>query len=348
VKPAVLIPAHDEEPHIADAVRCAREAGGPALSLFVVADRCADATAARAEAAGARVFVRSDGPPGKGAALAWFLDAAAAELAGVDALLVLDADSRLQAGAVEALGRALDAGADAAQGFVRPLPGTGSPASMLSAFSEWIAQAVVDRLRRRLRCPVPLRGTGMAIRLDVLREVAPLCRTRVEDAELTLLLLDRRRTIAFVPEAVVEDPKPPRFGGVVRQRARWLQGQCGLLGRYPGLILKLLLTRGLGDAWLVLSLLLKPKTFFLALRVALAATLCLLADGPVLKALAVLATASLAPDVVYYAIGWLTVPKAWRWPVAGALLCSPLYAILWAAASVLGLFSRKPWLRARE
>jgi cellulose synthase/poly-beta-1,6-N-acetylglucosamine synthase-like glycosyltransferase len=343
---AIAIPAHDECGRIGEAVRLARAAAEPLVPVFVVADRCADETAARARSAGASVFERPDGPPGKGAALAWFLDAAARELDGAGALLVLDADTRLRPGAAEALARALDAGADAAQAFVVPLPDPASPTALLAAFSEWTAQAVGDRLRRSLGGPVPLRGTGMAVRLDVLREAAPRLRTRVEDFELTLLLLDRRRRIAFVPEAAIEDPKPACARGAMRQRARWLQGHVEVLRRYPALILRLVAARGPLTAWLVLSLLLKPKTFFLAFRLALG--FGLLAPWPALRLAGLAAAASLGLDLLYYGAGLLTSPPAWRRPLLGALLRCPLYLALWIAAAARGLAGREAWLSARH
>src|SRR5207248_6168513 len=140
-----------------------------------------------------------------------------AELAAVDALVILDADSRLRPGAVDRLVAALDAGAGAAQGFVWPLPADKSPAGLLAAYSEWVAQGLDDRLRERLGWSAPLRGTGMALRLQLLRELAPRLRTRVEDVELTLLVLARGDRIAFVAGAVVEDPKPAGATRAARQ-----------------------------------------------------------------------------------------------------------------------------------
>src|SRR5204862_1465327 len=93
---------------------------------------------------------RTADPPGKGVALRWFLDAAAADLAVVDALLILDADSRPRPGALALLVAALDAGAGAAQGFVWPLPADDSTAGLLAAYSEGVAQGLKDRLDARL------------------------------------------------------------------------------------------------------------------------------------------------------------------------------------------------------
>src|SRR5437868_11923578 len=157
LRSVIVIPAHDEAGTIGESVRWALQAASPADRVCVIADHCADDTAARARAAGAHVYERADGPPGKGAALAWLLETAPADLASADAIVVLDADSRLHAGSLPALMRALDRGATAAQGFVRPVPDERSIATLLAAYNEWLAQAFDDRLRQRLGWSVPLR-----------------------------------------------------------------------------------------------------------------------------------------------------------------------------------------------
>src|SRR5262245_20140826 len=73
----VLVPAHDEAGQIAACVRSLRAQDYPAerFEVVVVADNCADDTAARAAAAGARVLVRDDPDArGKGHALRWATD----------------------------------------------------------------------------------------------------------------------------------------------------------------------------------------------------------------------------------------------------------------------------------
>ncbi len=345
---AVLIPAHDEAATIADTVRLACAAAEPPATVFVVADHCEDGTAAAARAAGARVFERQDGLAGKGAALAWFLTAAQDELHEFDALAILDADSRLQPGALAALGAALAGGAVAAQGFVWPEPADDSPAPLLAAYSEWVSQALDDRLRRRLGWPVPLRGTGMALSLAALRELAPRLETRVEDIELTLRLLAHGGHIAFVPEAVVVDPKPLGGGRVARQRARWLQGQREIWRRYHRVIVRLLLTGGPGRAWVLGALLVKPRTAIVAGKGAALLLLLPFAGRPRGRRLAGAAAALLAVDMLYYLAGLATVPPGWRAPVARALLRAPVYVAMWSRALLLSLAARERWLRARD
>ncbi|HLH23994.1 MAG TPA: glycosyltransferase [Chloroflexota bacterium] len=345
---AVLVPAHNEAALIAATVRAARAAAAPPAAVFVVADHCEDATAAAARTAGARVFERHEGPAGKGAAIAWFLRAAGDELASVDGLVILDADSRVRPGALAALGAALARGATAAQGFVWPEPADASPAPMLAAYSEWVSQALDDRLRWRLGWPVPLRGTGMALPLPVLRELAPRLRTRVEDVELALLVLARGGHIAFVPEAVVVDPKPLGGGRVARQRARWLQGQREVWRAYHRLILRLLATGGPGRWWLLGALLVKPRTGIVAAKGAALLLVAPFATRPLGRRLAGAAAALLLVDVLYYLVGLAVVPPGWRGPMARALAQAPVYLVMWSRALLLSLASRERWLRARD
>ncbi len=348
MKLALVIPAHQEGAVIGATVRAAREAAPPGTLVAVVADHCADDTAARAEEAGAAVHRRESGPSGKGAALAWFLEGPGAGLADGDALLILDADSILRPGTVEALTAALETGAAAAQAFVWPVPATGSTASVWAAYSEWLSQAVGDRLRDLLGWPVPLRGTGTAVRVGVMRALAPRLVTKVEDAELSLLLAARGERIRFVSTGGVEDPKPSGTRGAVRQRARWLQGQTQLCFRHAGTLLRALLLRGPKMWSLASAILLKPKTLFILLKLAAAVAAWPWRGEKAGLAVLAVAGALLAKDVLLLGGGIFFAPRAWRGALLRALLLFPIYVGIWAGAAVLGLFSRDAWLRARE
>ena len=99
---AVLVPAHDESsgllPTLAD-IKAQMRIGD---RLVVVADNCSDDTAAVAAAAGAEVVERNDpARRGKGYALARGLDYLWMD--APDIVIVIDADCRLGANAIERL-----------------------------------------------------------------------------------------------------------------------------------------------------------------------------------------------------------------------------------------------------
>jgi len=345
MKIPAVIPAHNEARVIAATVGQTLRAVVP-NPVFVVADRCDDATAPMARVAGARVLERQAGPSGKGAAIAWFLEQP--ESQDAEALLILDADSRLHADALAFLARALASGADAAQGFVFPVFDEHASTVSLAAYNEWLSQAIDDRIRARLGWPVRLRGTGMVVRCEVLRELAPRLRTRVEDAELTLLLLAGRKRIVFAPKAVVDDPKPHGVEALARQRARWLQGDWEIWRSYRSTVGRLLLTFNLGAWWLLSTLLLKPRTLVALAKIAVLGLLWPLRAYLVPRVAFTLIVLSLLFVAAYSLLGLAIVPRPWRRPLVRSMIRAPLYVFMWVRALLWSLRSREPWMRARD
>ncbi len=346
----ILIAAHDEAGTIGPTVTALNEhlVEWPGSSLWVVADRCSDQTAIEASTAGAKVTERPNGSSdervGKCAVIAWWLSKYEAEWRSRDAVLILDADSRLVKGSLRALRRAMEGGGDdpaAVQAFVAP--DASALAGRQAGWSEVLMQRIDDEARRRCGWSVPLRGTGMAFRGEVLAGVAPRLHTLAEDLELDVLLASERKRVEFVPEAVVLDPKPRQSAGASRQRARWFQGQLQVLRDYPLEILRALIKSGLG-AWFLLPLLfLRPKTLFIALRV------LLLFIAIWIPSLFWIALAGLAMDAAYYFCGALVVDNPRRYLFD--LLASPRYVAMWFYSFGIALIRRgkrgqRVWLRA--
>ena len=110
----VVVPAHNEEALIGRCIRSIASSAGPGVDLVAIAHNCSDATAKEAEAAGARVLVLNDPEQqGKGCALSYGF---AAAMAGPSrAVLVIDADSVVSSGLIEAVRQRFLAGAQAVQ-----------------------------------------------------------------------------------------------------------------------------------------------------------------------------------------------------------------------------------------
>jgi cellulose synthase/poly-beta-1,6-N-acetylglucosamine synthase-like glycosyltransferase len=344
---AAVVPAHNEEAVIGGTVSRLR-AQMPPDAIFVLADNCTDDTAAVARRAGARVWERREpDEPGKGAALRWFLSAAAEDLHRYDAIAIFDADSVVDRDFCRHAMTVLAQGADAVQGFVHPLSG-GSPAADLAAYSEILSQRVDDAARARLGWPIQLRGTGMAFRREVLESLLPCLRTRVEDVEMSLLLAAQGRKVCFLREAVVGDPKPENTRGVATQRARWLQGQREVLRHHGRLVLRLLFSGRLGAVSLVFATLLKPKTLVFLLKVVFLLFLLLLPLRPVglHRGAVALAALALVADGTYYIAGLWLVDEPRRYAVA--LARAPLYLVMWMWSLIISALSRNRWLSVRR
>jgi len=344
----ILIAARDEAGTIGPTVTALKESlvEWPGSSLWVAADRCSDRTAIEAIAAGAKVAERPDenSNEGKCAVIAWWLSRYESEWRSRDAVLILDADSRLMKGSLLALRKSMTAGGDdlaALQSFVAPDAGEG--AGRLAGWSEVLMQRIDDEARRRLGWSVPLRGTGMAFRGDALARLAPRLRTLAEDLELDVLLASERKRVEFVPEAVVLDPKPRRASGASRQRARWFQGQLQVLRGYRREIAAALLKGGLG-AWFLLPLLLmRPKILFIGSRS------LLLFISIWIPSLFWIAMAGLGMDAVYYLWGAAMVDNPRRYLFD--LLTAPRYAAMWLYGFGIAIIRRERrgeriWLRS--
>ena len=310
----------------------------PGSELWVVADRSEDLTAARARQAGATVVERLEGPDGKGAVLRWWLETYRPVWEARDAVVILDADSRLLPGSLARLGTVMGQGVDAAQAMVAPQ--ASSAMGRLTGWSEILMQQIDDVARTRMGWPVPLRGTGMAIRGELLARLAPALNTEAEDLELDLLLATANATVRFVPEAVLLDPKPQKADGASRQRARWFRGQLAVLRGYRREILSLWARRTgrsrsrTGDLFLFPLLFLRPKILLICLR------LLLLPVAPAIAGLGLLL------DLAYYAAGLLVVDRPRQYALD--LLSLPVYVWMWARSLGVAILhrGRKGWLRA--
>jgi cellulose synthase/poly-beta-1,6-N-acetylglucosamine synthase-like glycosyltransferase len=338
----VLIAAHDEAGTIGPTVAALRNhlREWPGSVLWVVADRCADKTAVEAAVAGARVAERGDGRLGKGPVIAWWLRNHEAEWRAREAIVILDADSRLAEGSLGALRKAVGSAAGdsvAFQAFVAPDAETDS--GRLAGWSEVLMQRIDDEARLRRGWSVPLRGTGMVFRGEILSEIAPRLHTLAEDLELDVLLAARRKRVVFVPEAVVFDPKPQQPAGASRQRARWLRGQLQTLRDYWREIIVALMKGGPG-AWLLLPpLFLRPKILFIGLR-----TLMLIASV-LFPEWFWYAVVGLAMDLVYYLAGAAMVDNPRRYLLD--LFAAPRYAAIWSYSFGIAMIRRgqRDWLR---
>ncbi len=221
VRFAIVVPAHDEEPVLGatlSAVAASKYPSG-SVSVLVVADNCTDRTTAVAREHGAACVERVDAVRrGKGYALAHAIPQALAD--GPDAVLILDADCRLEPGALGALAAELAAGADAVQAAVTMGDPDAGPAGVVMAVGSAIENGVQAGLSR---CggTVRLRGTGMAFRREVLDRYPWQTFGLAEDAEYGAVLRKAGVRVRFVPDAVVRNAPPAGVADLCKQRERW-------------------------------------------------------------------------------------------------------------------------------
>jgi cellulose synthase/poly-beta-1,6-N-acetylglucosamine synthase-like glycosyltransferase len=231
----VLIPAHNEELVIAEGLAAIFADIRAGDSVLVVADRCADRTAAIARKHGALVLERGpDERPGRAAARQAGLEHAR----GLewDAVVMLDADSVIAPGFFASCERALATGADAVQARSESRRGHSLAAeASLAAFA--LQGITLPRGRDRLRLSVRLRGTGMAIRRS-LALAHDFHAPASEDLAYTLdLILDGTRC-RHVETARLQSRGENRWSSFGGQKVRYEAGRMNAARGYVPRLLK--------------------------------------------------------------------------------------------------------------
>ena len=170
----VLIPANDEEKFLAETLRSVKSQLRAGDQILVVADNCVDQTAQIARDAGAEVIERvAPLRRGKGHALSFGVDHLKQTKRMPRVTIVIDADCKVEAGAIEALAaRVIAIGRPVQAIYLLDQPANEpTPQTMLS----WMAFLVRNGIRpggaNRLGLPCHLTGSGMAHPWHVLSSV---------------------------------------------------------------------------------------------------------------------------------------------------------------------------------
>jgi cellulose synthase/poly-beta-1,6-N-acetylglucosamine synthase-like glycosyltransferase len=307
---AVLVPAHDESsgllPTLAD-IKAQMRVGD---RLVVVADNCSDDTAAVAAAAGAEVVERNDpARRGKGYALARGLDYL--RMDAPDIVIVIDADCRLGANAIDRLATTCAATHAPVQALYLMTAPTDSSINFRVAEFAWRVKNCLRPLGlRALYLPCQLMGTGMAFPWDVIVSVDVASRAIVEDLKLGLELALAGNPPMFCPSAAVTSTFPSSLEGARGQRLRWEQGHIGLILTAALRLIFAAITRGNLDLLALALDLAVPPLSLLAALVLVVAGIAAMATVLNFSSTAILiSTVSLVGLVVGVFLSWLKVGR---------------------------------------
>ncbi len=225
----VVVPAHNEEAVIGNVLGDLKAQRYPTdlARIVVLADRCTDRTVDLASGR-AEVVERQDGPDGKGALLAWYL--AREPLEADEAIVILDADNRVDDDLLARFADELDRGHQALQAYLDVANPDASALASASALSYWASNRMVQLARDRLGWGAELGGTGMCLTAAALEQAGGFEPSDTEDQALTARLLLAGIRVHWLHDVRVSDEKPETFGVMVRQRTRWAGGKR-LVGR---------------------------------------------------------------------------------------------------------------------
>lgn len=226
----IVVPAHDEEPVIAETIASLKAVDYPAdlYRIIVVADNCADATASKAEEAGAFVLTRTDPErKAKGYALQFAFDWLKKE--GLpDVVVVVDADTVVSTNILVELAKKFENGAAAVQVAYLVRNAEAAWCTRLVALSFILMHVLRSLARERLGVSVGLRGDGMAFSREVIRNVPYHAFSTAEDVEHGIKLGEYGYRVEYVGNAYVESEMIAAEGPSRSQRQRWERGRAGL------------------------------------------------------------------------------------------------------------------------
>ncbi len=277
----VLVPAHNEQASIGATLVSLFEQNRPPERVIVVADNCSDATARIARRHGAEVVETIDNTEKKAGALNQVLTGLLDELGDNDCVMIVDADTVLDAGFLAAaVQRLSDDRAIMSIGGLFYGDDTRGLLAQLQR-NEYVRYSrEIERRRGRVYV---LTGTASIFRPVALRTVAdargsllPGVRGSVydtaaltEDNELTLALKSLGALIWSPNECRVITELMPKWSHLWNQRLRWQRGALENLGAYgfkPSLVRYWAQQLGIGYSVIALS------SFWLLLGISVAAT----------------------------------------------------------------------------
>ncbi|MGZ4665313.1 MAG: glycosyltransferase family 2 protein, partial [Frankiaceae bacterium] len=244
---AVLVPAHNEADLIGRCVSSLDRQTYPRelYRVVVVADNCSDDTAQIAASLGAEVLIRTDPQAaGKGRALRWAMDAILASDAPIDAFVVVDADSVVDAALLDGLAARFAGGADAVQGEYLALAEDATPRAQLRSAAFLLFHRVRFSGRARLRLPCNLVGNGMLFSAQLMKAHPWNAFSGAEDLEFTVELRLHGVRPVFAGDARVWAPIASRGRAAHTQRLRWEGGGLHVRrSRLPAVLNEIVLHR---------------------------------------------------------------------------------------------------------
>jgi len=225
----VMVPAHNESggllPTLDDIL--AQLCDGD--RLLVVADNCNDDTADIAKAAGAEVVERDDlAKIGKGYALAFGLRHLQNNVS--DVVMVVDADCRLEEGAIHALALTCRLTGRPVQAlYLMTAPEGKMFGSRVAEFAWRIKNDLRPRGLAALGLPCQLMGSGMAFPRDAIEAINLATDDLAEDLALGLQLAFAKHPPLFCTAAVVTSEFPATREAAAAQRQRWEHGHLSVI-----------------------------------------------------------------------------------------------------------------------
>mgnify|MGYP001215703738 CR=1 FL=1 len=342
----IVVPAHNEAAGIASTVKSLLQLDWPAdkRRVVVVADNCSDDTARLAREAGAVVLERqSDTHKGKGYALQYAFE----RLEG-DAVVVVDADTKVTPNLLRAFAARIQKGAQACQAYYGVDNVSASWRTTLMAVAFAMFHRVRGRARENLKLSCGLKGNGMCFTRALLQKVPHDAFSVVEDLEFGIRLGKAQERVWYVDEGQVFGEMVSSESASRSQRVRWESGRKAMVRAHVGPLLREAIAKKSAVLLdLAVDLLIPPLSYLGIGAVALGLAGAVLAvTGHAGTYSLTAATLCLAALGLYAFRGWWLSQTGLRG--LGMLAAAPLY-VVWKVALMRKQSSApREWVRTQR
>lgn len=231
---AVVVAARNEEAvigHLTDSL-LAQDYPRELFDVIVAPNNCTDRTAEVAAAHGAELFFPEGTIRSKGDVLEQVVDKLILPRA-YDAMCVFDADNLVDEQYLRYINDALQAGANAVQGYRDSKNPRQSATSGCYSICYWMMNRFYNRGRSALGLSSLISGSGFCLSRAMLEKLGGLhTTTMTEDYELTAQCVLAGERVRFAENARFWDEQPLTFAQSWRQRRRWTTGSLQGLEKY--------------------------------------------------------------------------------------------------------------------
>lgn len=225
----ILVPAHNEGQDISKTLHSLEQLEPSGTTkIVVIADNCTDKTAEVARSCNIDVLERFDeNLKGKGYALQWAISQST--LSDYDAVVIVDADTIVDRNMLGAMAQSFEDGAGAVQVYYGFTAEKKTNLSYLQQMASIVENILFYNARSILRLPILLRGNGMAIRTEVLRNHPWDSFSITEDVDYAVNLLKDGISIDFNINSRVLSAATSSFKQSTSQKIRWASGTIQLI-----------------------------------------------------------------------------------------------------------------------
>ena len=224
----VLFPAYKEDAVIEQSVRdfISQDYPKDRYDIVVISDKMKDTTVELLRSLPVRVIVADFVNSSKAAALNLAMNSF--EDNDYEAVVIMDADNRVESDFLHSLNKVYDFGIQAIQ-TRRVAKNKNTDVALLDAASEEINNSIFRKGHVNAGLSSALSGSGMAFDFKWFKKNIAKIHTVGEDKEIELLLLHDKVYIEYLDDVLVKDEKVQKTEAFSRQRQRWLFAQYNAL-----------------------------------------------------------------------------------------------------------------------